>query len=531
MHILPKPLKMEELSSQTFTLPLRCITINNSVFPETCLTAFKERANYEIILQDIGDEQITILCDSRYACEEYSIKVDDKGVDVRASSERGVIWALATLYQMMDFKGCIPYCRIQDAPKYRHRGLSLDCARQFFPVSEIIKIIEQMSLVKMNTLHWHLTDDQGWRIESKQFPELHKQHGCEYYSQNDIVHIVSFAATRGIEVVPEVDIPGHVSSLLAVYPQYSCSGVSVRYARQGGIYPVILCAGNEGTYEFLNRLWDDICPLFPSSRFHIGGDEAPKKEWKDCPCCQKRIKDNRLGNETELQRYFTNRVVTMLEKRGKQAVCWSDALVAGIPEIINSVQYWSIEHDGFINSYIEEGGRIIYSDMFTLYFDYPHSMIPLRRAYESKLRITEIMCAKIESISGIEACIWSEHIKTPHRLEQLLFPRLYAVSEAAWSHDQDYEDFLVRLQTFINNFHCGDLYYTPECRWDPTGMARQSDTLAYLDMMRSAMTPEIHAETIENANLSKSFYEKFINSFFVPEEDAHIISQMLNGSI
>jgi hexosaminidase len=383
-------------------------------------------------------------------------------------------------------------------------------------VNEVKRIIEQMSLVKMNTLHWHLTDDQGWRIEIKRYPRL--TYGNDYFTQDEIRDLVVYAATRGIEVIPEIEMPGHITGLLAAYPEYSCSGKERQLAKSGGIYPVILCGGSEKTYDLLVDLFDEICPLFPGSRFHIGGDEAPKKEWQKCPCCQQRIKENGLTNETELQGYLSNRVVEILAKHGKTAICWNDSLEAANLNQNVSIQFWSIQYAESFAPFVKNGGKFIYSDMFTYYLDYPHAMSSLRRIYCEPQIIVETDYSDHPAMLGIEACLWSEHIKDERGLEEHLFPRLYAVAEIAWSKNRDYDDFKMRLQKFLDKYHPGDMGYVPVEGWEPQGQIRQQEAIAYWGMLMSSMPEEVRKETMEAAAPSKLFQQRFAQSFFQPED-------------
>lgn len=397
-------------------------------------------------------------------------------------------------------------------------------------MTEVKRVIEQMALVKMNVLHWHLTDDQAWRIESKRFPALHQQHGAEYFSHEDIREVVAFAQSRGIDVEPEIEMPGHVSALLAAYPQYSCSGRQVRPATCGGIYPVILCAGSEDTYGLISDLMDEICPLFPSQKFHIGGDEAPKKEWKNCPRCQQKIKNEGLADETALQGYFSNRVIDILREKGKTAVCWNESLDAGNFDRRSLIQFWTVNGADALARFAQSGGRFIYSDMFTWYLDYPHSMTPLRRLYESALEIDGVDYAESPALLGVEACLWAEHIRDAEGLEKQLFPRLYAAAEVMWCGAQrpGYEDFERRLRAFLATHHPADMALTPEDGWNPEGEARRNDAFAYMAALNDAMSPEVRAETVESSAPTPLFQQKFMQCFFQPS-DLPFLMQSMQG--
>ena len=496
-------------------------------FSRNCVQAFFERTGCAF------DNTTTKPClklrrNESFSLEEYDISIDADRVEVTASCENGIILALTTLYQLIDEYGRINGCHIHEKPRYSHRGLSLDCVRHFFRIAEVKRIVEQMALVKMNVLHWHLTNDQGWRIESKRYPKLTRQHGNDFYSHDEIKELIDYAAVRGVEVIPEIEMPGHSTGLLAAYPEYSCSGQERKLAGYGGIYPIILCGGNEHTYELISNLLDEICPLFPSTRLHIGGDEAPKKEWRNCPCCQQKIKENGLKNEVELQGYFSNRISRMLDKHGKTAICWNDSLEAANLHSDIIAQFWSVQYASSLKPFVRKGGKFYYSDMFSCYLDYPHAMSPLKRVYAETPVIEDTDYSDSTALLGIEACLWAEHIKTESRLEEQLFPRLYAIAETAWSIERDYNDFTERLTDFVKKYHPADMNITPDEGWDPQGQVRQQEAFEYMKTVSSSIPEEVYADTMEAAAPNPLFQKKFMTCFFEPE-DAPLLMKMKEG--
>ena len=321
-------------------------------FAPWCLEALEARLHRAVRPAQAGERPwLRLVRDETLPAEGYRFRAEKDGVTVSAAAELGVVWALTTLAELAEAPEGLAPCEIEDAPRYGHRGLSLDCSRHFFPAEEVKKIIEQLARVKMNVLHWHLVDDQGWRIESHRFPLLHETSGA-YYTQEQIREIVEFARVRGVEIIPEIDLPGHTTALLAAYPQYSCAGKPVELRQHGGIFDVILCAGKDETFAFLEELLGEICPLFPSPRFHIGGDEAPKTEWKKCPHCKARMESLGLTDYEDLQGWFTNRVTDILKKYGKRAICWNDTLEAKDPDTGNQVQFWTTQHEKPVPAFI-----------------------------------------------------------------------------------------------------------------------------------------------------------------------------------
>ena len=508
LNLVPYPSgSVQELSGK-FTLPAD-IGVDLDGFEDWCVEAFAQRTGQAFG----GGTWLKLVRDETIAEEGYHLTVAKNFVTVNASAELGVVWALTTLAALFDGKE-IPCCSIEDAPKHVHRALSLDCARHFFPAEEVKKIIEEISLAKMNMLHWHLADDQAWRIESKKFPKLHTTSGA-YFTQDEIRDVVEYARIRGVEIIPEIDMPGHTTGILAAYPEYSCFGKNVKLATAGGIYPVILCAGREETFAFVEELLGEIIPLFPGKRFHIGGDEAPKSEWKKCPHCQKRMAELGITAIEDLQGYFTERVIRILKKHGKQPICWNDTLLASNAPKDIQVQYWTLQHRVPMQQFVENGGKWIYSDMFEIYLDYPYSMSSLKKVYETDPHFGKVSFADDPNLLGLEGCLWAEHIVETERLENLLFPRIYALAELNWCGRRDYKEFKSRLKAFISTQLHNTIRYTPENWWEPKGKARKKEAIDYFIKVNS-MPPEVKAQTVDAAAPNKEFASSFMNKFFQP---------------
>jgi hexosaminidase len=299
----------------------------------------------------------------------------------------------------------------------------------------------------------------------------------------------------------------------------SCSGKKVEPAACGGIYPIILCAGKEEVYSLISELLDEICPLFPSGKFHVGGDEAPKREWEKCPRCQQKIKEEGLPDEKALQGYFTNRIIEVLKAKGKTPVCWNESLEAAALDKSSIIQYWMPTGAEATKNWASSGGKFIYSDMFTYYFDYPNSMSKVQRVYEEKLSLADEDCSDNPGLLGIECCLWTEHIRENKGLEEKLFPRLYAAAEKMWGTNSDYQEFLERLRLFISRFHPADMGLIPEESWNPTGEARLNESLGFLAMMSQSMSPEAKAEvstSIDPQTLQRAFMEHFFEPADMP---------------
>ena len=399
-------------------------------------------------------------------------------------------------------------------PKYNYRSLHLDCARHFFSVDTVKKVIEGISYGNLNVLHWHLSDDHAWRIESKKFPRLHESSGA-YYTQKQIREIIEFAKERGIDVIPEIDMPGHNLALLSVFPEYSCKGEPVTPAKARGIYKTILCAGKEETYAFIEALLDEIIPLFDFEYFHIGGDEAPKDEWKECPHCNAKMKELGLTSYEDLQGYFTAEVCKVIKKHGKTPICWNDALLAdNLPEDI-MIQYWTIDHAKVMTPFVAKGGKWIYSDMFELYLDYPHSMIPLRKIYEFEPHLYKYAIPNMDGLMGFEACCWTEHIDNEKDLCEHIFPRVFALAERANGDvHTDYETFKERVREKVKRLEKADIPYTKEDWWDPKGKARREDALQFYFNMGTGVDGEEAKKQAASATPKLEFVLHFIKEFY-----------------
>ncbi|MCD8068774.1 MAG: beta-N-acetylhexosaminidase [Lachnospiraceae bacterium] len=481
-------------------------------FERWCAAAFLDRTGRSVG----GNDVLFFTRKEELPSEGYELTIEEDRINIAASSERGIVWALTTSALLLE-DGSIPCGSISDFPKYEHRGLSVDCARHFFPAEEIKKIIEEISLAKMNVLHWHLTDDQGWRIESRKFPRLQEMSG-QYYTQEEIRDVCEFARLRGVEIIPEVDMPGHVSALLAAYPRFSCGEKPVKIKTGGGIFPVILCAGRDEVFDFLKELLTEIAGLFPGKRFHLGGDEAPRTEWKKCPFCHARMEKLGLNRWEDLQGYFMSRMAKILSELGKTPVCWNETLCADNYPQKMQAQYWTLAQRKAMEPYAKAEREWIYSDMFELYLDYPYSMTNLRKVYETVPHLGEEDFSGQKGLLGLEGCLWSEHITECEKLEKNLFPRIYALAENAWSGAGEYEAFTARLRKAITlPLHQG-IAYTPEDWWEPAGPERQREAFAYMAALSANMSEEAKAETMDSSAPDEDFGKAFMTKFFQPED-------------
>ncbi len=417
---------------------------------------------------------------SGFSPEAYALEVNEKQISLNGSY-RGVFYATQTLIQLY-LNGLgnhqIQQMKIVDEPRYAYRGLHLDVGRHMFPVSFIKKYIDIMAMYKLNNFHWHLTEDQGWRIEIKKYPKLtqiggyrdqtiignyHKRmpqwfDGTKYggfYTQEEVKDIVAYAQTKYINVIPEIDMPGHAMAALSGYPELACGDNPgpFKAAEKWGVFPDIFCAGKEHTYDFLEDVLKEVMDLFPSKYIHIGGDEAPKTMWKTCPHCQKRIKKSKLKNEEELQSYFIHRLEKFVNKNGRSIIGWDEILEGGLAPNA-TVMSWRGTKGGIAaakqNHYV-----IMTPSTNGLYLDHTQGVSSyepvgiggsgtIDKIYSYDPTPQELTASQKQYILGVQANMWTEYMQTAAKVEYMLFPRVYALSEIAWTNldRKNYKNFI-----------------------------------------------------------------------------------------
>lgn len=438
----------------------------------------------------------------------YAVDVNKNGISITGADESGVFYAVQTLIHLLpvdnykphhssgsgpNSKLHIPLVSILDHPRFNYRGMHLDVGRHLFPVSFIKKYIDYLALHKINYFHWHLTEDQGWRIEIKKYPRLTIIGGYRngtiigknpgtgndntryggYYSQDEIREIVAYAAKRYITVIPEIEMPGHSSAAIAAYPWLSCfpdrptnmkkstpaqgGYQAVKKVTEGwGVFEDVYCAGNDSTFMFLQDVMDEVLVLFPSEYIHIGGDECPKTHWKQCSKCQKRIKNEGLKDEHELQRYFIQRMEQYLNAKGRKIIGWDEILEGGLaPNAI--VMSWRGEKGGI--EAVRQKHDVIMTPNAYLYFDQYQAKAseeplaiggynPLSKVYSYDPVPKELIPEEAKYIKGVQANLWTEYVKTPEHVEYMLLPRIAALSETAWSQPEqkNWNDFTQRME-------------------------------------------------------------------------------------
>lgn len=408
----------------------------------------------------------SFLQNENLASEEYILTLNENEITAEFSGEKGLNNALITFYMLAAEDEL--YCGyIHDYPKYSYRGMHIDTARHFFEEKEIEKIIEQLALLKINYIHWHFADDQAWRLEIKEYPKLTAYCGKQFYTQAQAARLVKFASDRGVQIVPEFEIPAHSTALISAYPSASCRCAKVKPPTEGGVFSIIMCAGKDETLSMIQNIIAELCQIFTGEYFHIGGDEAPKREWKACPLCNKRLITQGLASYENLQGYLLNYAADILKNKGKKVICWNDSLKADNLNKDIIVQYWQHKRKAKTDS----SRKLIFSNVFTLYFDYPYCISNLFKVYNYTPKIKGAR-AERESILGIEAALWTERISTNAQLEYMLFPRAAALAENAWCKTQNYGSFVQSLKKYYTVLEKAEINAAPLKNAQVKGAAR-----------------------------------------------------------
>jgi hexosaminidase len=409
----------------------------------------------------------------------YTMEVRKDAILINGDNENGVFYGIQSLIQLLPTEISkslsVPFVSIKDFPRFQYRGLHLDVGRHFFPVEFVKKYIDYIALHKMNTFHWHLTEDQGWRIEIKKYPKLtsvggyrdgtiigrHPGKGNDntryggFYTQAQVKEVVAYAAKRYVEVIPEIEMPGHASAALTAYPNLGCTGGPYKVQQTWGVFKEVFCAGNDSVFTFLQDVLNEVMPLFPSKYVHIGGDECPKDSWKVCPKCQKRKQEHNLKDEHELQSYFVQRMEKFINSKGKVMIGWDEILEGGLaPNAI--VMSWRGEAGGIEAA--KQNHDVIMTPGSHVYLDHSQSKkedsvtiggyTSVEKTYSYEPVPKELNDEQAKHVLGAQGNVWTEYMGYPSKVEYMIFPRVSALSEVLWSpkEKRNWQDFEKRLQ-------------------------------------------------------------------------------------
>jgi len=436
--------------------------------------------------------------------EAYQLTVTSDQITIDGASPAGVFYGIQTLRKSIDVthpKALVfPTVVINDAPRFAYRGMHFDVSRHFFTVDFIKQYIDILALHNLNKFHWHLTDDQGWRIEIKKYPRLtevgstrketlighllkdkpHQFDGKPYggfYTQEQIKEIVKYAQDRYITIIPEIDIPGHTLAVLTAYPELGCTGKDYAVGTKWGVFDDVLCAGNEASYKFLEDVFDELTELFPSKYIHIGGDECPKTRWKECPKCQAKIKalglkgDGEHTAEQQLQGYVVSRIEQFLKTKGREVIGWDEILEGNNISQDAIVMSWRGTEGGIAAA--QRHNRAIMTPHYSLYFDYnqgedptkePLSIgeyLPVKKVYDYEPIDPKLTPEQGKYILGAQANLWTEYIASPAHAQYMLLPRLAALAEVQWTapEKKNFPNFLKRLGNLLNYYQLKGYHY------------------------------------------------------------------------
>lgn len=504
LNIVPKPTEIT-LGNSIFTLDSSTELISTYKNLELVYVADEVNKITELIVgyklkhnsaPKPQENAINFIYDGSLASEEYKMEVTKSQINITSATANGAFYAVKSLEQMIApeklTKDCtstleFPTCKIIDKPHFAYRGMMLDVCRHFFTVEEVKKNIDMLAIHKINTLHWHLTEDQGWRIEIKKYPRLTEigsireetkiggHHDTTkgydgvkyggYYTQEQIKEVVEYAKSKFITIIPEIELPGHAVAALTSYPHLGCKGEGYKVRTTWGVDENVFCAGQESTYEFFEDVLTEVIALFPSTYIHIGGDECPKNMWRKCTHCQARIKTEKLNNEDELQGYVTRRVEKFLQQHNRQIIGWDEILEGGVSSTATVMSWRGVE--GGITA-AKQGNNVIMSPSTYCYLDYyqaedienePLAMgrpLPLSKVYSFD-PYQGLNSVEQQYIVGVQGNVWTEYIKTISHVEYMALPRIGAIAEIGWSYEanKNYSNFLHRANNLAKLY---DLY-------------------------------------------------------------------------
>lgn len=490
LTIIPKPVVMQQLpGSLTVSKAIMVVDASNTFKEE--LAVFNSQLQQVTTLTAVISNKknakapfIRLVYKEQSHPEGYSLQILKNVIEI-SGRKAGVFYGLQSLLQLMvanyseqNQSTTLPLAKIEDYPRYSWRGMHLDVCRHFFTKDEVKKYIDYLALYKMNTFHWHLTEDQGWRIEIKKYPLLtsigSKRKGTivgrysidapldgiphgGFYTQEDIKDVVAYAQARHITVVPEIEMPGHALAALSAYPSLSCNGTPLEPATTWGVFDDVFCAGNEDTFTFLQDVLAEVCALFPSTYIHVGGDECPKTRWKSCPKCQARIKAEGLADEHALQSYFIKRMEVFLNSKGKQLIGWDEILEGGLAPKA-SVMSWRGTQGGIEAA--KQKHTVVMSPGSPCYFDHyqakPTEIEPLaiggfnslEAVYNYEPTPSELNEEERKYILGAQGNLWTEYIAKFSQAEYMALPRMSALAEVLWTpaSEKNYSQYLQRLK-------------------------------------------------------------------------------------
>lgn len=471
-HIVPAPVAMTVGSGHgPYVADITTVYAADSSLVPVCGAFILDAAPVvDAIMTDTrSGASVIVDIDPDFRPEQYTFDACRDSVVIRAADTAGAAHGLASLRQLVEANadGCVPMVSITDYPRWGYRGAMIDCSRHFWTVDELESIIGAMALVKLNVLHLHLSDNQGWRLYMEKHPDITEagtyyydfpDRSGEYYTPADLKELVEYAAVRGIEIIPEIDMPGHCLALLAARPELSCRGGEFEaypdereQKDRKRLGENMVCVGNEAVFGFVADLLDQLVEIFPSKYIHLGGDEVSTRIWQTCPKCRALFRKEGMKDYVELQDYFTRRVSRMVSDRGRIMIGWEEINDRGAAAADNLITIWQGNPTGILDKAVERGIDVIMCPKDPCYFDFGYTRNPSRKVYEWDPAYGRTDSLTLSHIRGGQACLWTEFVPEVADLQQMLFPRLCAMAEVLWSPDsvRDWSGYRQRMQTLM----------------------------------------------------------------------------------
>ena len=557
LNLIPYPADIIQHEG-TLNIPVEQLTVTSD---EEFVVQFLNKQlavekGIELMSAEDGLLKFSISSYAKISSEGYRLTVDEKQILVEATGKSGLLYGAQTLRQLLSVENNrvkIPKVEIIDYPRFAWRGMHFDVSRHFFNVDEIKEFLDYMAMNKLNTFHWHLVDDQGWRLEIKKYPKLtevgawrenvgftaNQEKGLNkqntepyggYYTQADVKEIVAYASERNITIVPEIELPGHSAAALVAYPEYYCDNAGeLEIWEQAGVSAGVYCAGKESTFQFLEDVLTETMQLFPGEFIHIGGDETPKDTWLACPDCLRRMKEEEAHDEHELQSYFVNRIERFLNKHNRRLIGWDEILDGGLAQSA-AVMSWRGVAGGVKAA--EAGHDVVMTPMFPYYFNHTQNHLTaspghpgistLRDVYTFPSIPTDISSEKRHHVIGVQANMWSEYMPEFEHIQYNLFPRVFAIAEVAWSPSiKEWEDFYGRVNHALSSIEKydvvpGDISYHVRINVEPDYTNKSAD----IEFVSERLNPIYFTKDGSEPTQQSPVY----NGSFNLKEDAHIMA-------
>lgn len=560
-HIIPKPVSVVQQKTdfviddniQINILENSRLMLQNGNYLSEQINNFFAKRLKTVSGKNKLSNAINICIDKKLGEEAYSLEVTKKQINIAGGSPKGVFYGIQTLLQLIPeeyirkeqvSRIIVPGVKIADYPKFQYRGAMLDVGRHFFTVEEVKQFIDILALHKINTFHWHLTEDQGWRIEIKRYPELtqigsvrqqtltnHRRDKVQlydgkpyggFYTQDEIKSVVQYATDRFITVIPEIDMPGHMLAALATYPHLACDETKqYKVGETWGVFHEVLCIGKESTFEFVQNVLLEVMQLFPSKYIHIGGDECPSTAWKTCPHCRELMKKENLAKESNLQNYFTHRIEKFLQAHGREMIGWDEVLEGGVSQTA-TIMSWRGTKGGIEAA--KKGNKVIMSPGTHCYLDKYQSMrtiseplaiggyIPVSKVYEFD-PLLGLSPEERKNILGLQANVWTEYIKDFIQVQYMLLPRLAALAEVGWTYgEKNDEDFITRLKQLTKRYDALGYTYAKHIFTDISGKFVRADSLTMIGKAMDTKKVYHRVDTIRYNKMPQKVKSLFTNS-------------------